>query len=91
MQDLGMTLVLPRVSNISIRFRSKSRESALNKLYYYVQVGRLKFPLYRIINDLMGFRIIVNDDTIKNTLTREYACSICPSSIYRRCILNLAQ
>ncbi|WP_165210668.1 hypothetical protein [Streptococcus tangpeifui] len=47
---------------LETRFRGKNKESALNKLYYY-RVGKSDptIPVQKCLNDLLGFRIIINN------------------------------
>ncbi len=50
-------------SKFTIRFRGKNRESVLNKLYYY-RFDREEFqiPIQKCLNDIMGFRIILESN-----------------------------
>lgn len=44
------------------RFRIKQRESIENKLYYYLKLDHQgKSPLNKCLNDLVGFRILLDD------------------------------
>lgn len=74
--EWGYSVSIPLVSSaLSVRFRGKSIESTLNKLHYYMVEKEHGIALNKIINDLMGFRIIVdvdiNYDSIRKVLEEE--------------------
>ncbi len=50
-------------SKFTIRFRGKNRESVLNKLYYYrFDRDEFQIPIQKCLNDIMGFRIILESN-----------------------------
>ena len=63
---------------IDPRFTGKTRESALNKLYYYsVRSVGADFPLQKCLNDLLGFRIIIDNTLDYNDLLENIKKSPC--------------
>lgn len=57
---------------IVARFRGKNKESALNKLYHYrFNHCDPKIPLQKSLNDLLGFRLILDTDFDYNQLLDE--------------------
>lgn len=48
-------------SDVEFRHRIKTNESILNKLYYYAVVtNRGNYPILKCLNDIAGFRLIVD-------------------------------
>lgn len=59
-------------SKFTIRFRGKNRESVLNKLYYYrFDRDEFQIPIQKCLNDIMGFRIILESNLSYDELLEE--------------------
>jgi len=61
---------------IETRFRGKTKESVLNKIYHY-RFGKQKgeIPIQKTLNDLLGFRLILNSTQEYQNLLEELKTS----------------
>lgn len=64
-------------SNWDARIRIKQKESVQNKLYYYLfHHNKGEIPVQKCLNDLLGFRLIIEDFSHDSTDTKSFLQSV---------------